>query len=862
LWIHLRAGDSESFIDEGQLRVYLHLTSGKLIQRLSWCVGGRARIETSEQHITMDTCYQCLSNTTPIKYVDSIKLRALSTVCTVRHLVKGEELYTADDTADKSAFILCSGAITITDKYMGFIALINQPYTLFDEVFVIFDETRERIAIAKGHTSVVVIPAAVIEELLEDASQMRFAQALGSKLRVSLGISSALSGFEFALRAALLSGSVDIRQIIPAYKSLSPAIHAGANDPTLDVTAWSYAVHRLPQRINEIFALVLGVNKINVMNSPTALRGSILSVARRRTCRMLMPGKAFLLLRPGQSDITDFVTCLCLHTVEVLKLRALMKPIQRTMAHLVTARDAVADGADREAVTASFLSHMKNISDTDKQALASLYKGDLLEQLMNICIHRGDFVIYADTVPVEVSECTAAEKWEQKVENAAMALTGVRVSEWDSSLAVDIISSNRISVMDLLSPFLHDPEVRRRIMTWAEQKGLDLLTSEGGGESSDELDNAYYVAADKYFEAHPEELKVRREYESKHGIAFVDELEYTGISVQILFMDRLLSSVVSCDSVLKQSLDRHHKLFPPDNCEAHSPRQRKKHVIVNIDYAFGEQAEHVLWSLLNLFSLSVRSVNVMGKAGGLQGSRGDVMFPTHFIHERGDIPDFRSVDNQDVDIAELHELAQRCVHVGPMVTIPGTLMQNRRALRLYHTIWASIGLEMEGVYFVQALEKAKVMGIVNPTVQSRFLYYISDLPMAAGASLAKPMTVAELIPPLYAISRTFLLKCLACSQCSSLAAVDTPLDGVATVQEEEGDDLRPRTSTISSTSFDPSDDGSTSTGRANQKLKHFKNVCRAVARFQVSGKNDIEEGGQQSAGPDPSANEDTWRDSI
>ena len=78
------------------------------------------------------------------------------------------------------------------------------------------------------------------------------------------------------------------------------------------------------------------------------------------------------------------------------KLRALMKPIQRTMAHLVTARDAIADGEDRQAVTSNFLSRMKNISDSDKQALASLYKVDLLEQLMNICIHRGDFVIYAD----------------------------------------------------------------------------------------------------------------------------------------------------------------------------------------------------------------------------------------------------------------------------------------------------------------------------------------------------------------------------------------------------------------------------------------------------------------------------------
>lgn len=108
-------------------------------------------------------------------------------------------------------------------------------------------------------------------------------------------------------------------------------------------------------------------------------------------------------MRPGQSDITDFVTCLCLHTIEALKLRALMKPIHQTMAHLVSARDAIASGADRDTVTKGFLTHMKNMSDQDKTALLSMYENDLLEQLMNICIHRGDYVIYADNVPVEVS---------------------------------------------------------------------------------------------------------------------------------------------------------------------------------------------------------------------------------------------------------------------------------------------------------------------------------------------------------------------------------------------------------------------------------------------------------------------------
>lgn len=535
-------------------------------------------------------------------------------------------------------------------------------------------------------------------------------------------------------------------------------------------------------------------------------------------------------MRPGQSDITDFVTCLCLHTVEALKLRALMKPIQRTMSHLVEAREAIANGANRETVTLDSLSHMNNISEDDKKSLMAMYKDDLLEQLMNICIHRGDFVIYADTVPMEVSECTAAEKWEHKVQAAVTTLTGMHPAEWPTTLDVDIISSNRTSVVDLLSPFLHNEETKRRVMDWATVDGPDgkVKTNFALPPSEGDAENAYYVTAEQYFDAHPQELRHRRVYDSDKGIIYVDELEFTGISVQIIFLDMLFAQDdgdVNCDSALVQSMRENH-------LANNTSVDRKHHVIVNVDYAFGEQAEHVLWSLLNLFSLSVRSVNVMGKAGGLQGSRGDIMFPTHFIHERGDIPDFRSVDNQDVDAVELQKLAQRCVHVGPMVTIPGTLLQNRRALRLYHTIWASVGLEMEGVYFVQALNKAKVMGIVSPMVKSRFLYYISDLPLAAGASLAKPMTPEELVPPLYAITRIFMIKCL---ECQSNDAIEVATEDISLGSDEQTDEqTRQHSSTISSASHD-SNDGSTSSCGKSQRMRRFRNVCRAVARFKVSG---------------------------
>ena len=51
-----------------------------------------------------------------------------------------------------------------------------------------------------------------------------------------------------------------------------------------------------------------------------------------------------------------------------------------------------------------------------------------------------------------------------------------------------------------------------------------------------------------------------------------------------------------------------------------------------------------------------------------------------------------------------------------------------------------------------------MLGLLRPNVRSRFLYYVSDLPLSVGTSLATKMTTWEGIPPLYAITRALLQK--------------------------------------------------------------------------------------------------------
>ena len=77
-------------------------------------------------------------------------------------------------------------------------------------------------------------------------------------------------------------------------------------------------------------------------------------------------------------------------------------------------------------------------------------------------------------------------------------------------------------------------------------------------------------------------------------------------------------------------------------------------------------------------------------------------------------------------------------------------------LQFYRRIWGCIGLEMEGFHYYRQVVESQQLGVVPESVLLRCAYYVSDLPMDAGASLSARMASAEGVPPLYAITRQFL----------------------------------------------------------------------------------------------------------
>jgi hypothetical protein len=184
---------------------------------------------------------------------------------------------------------------------------------------------------------------------------------------------------------------------------------------------------------------------------------------------------------------------------------------------------------------------------------------------------------------------------------------------------------------------------------------------------------------------------------------------------------------------------------------------KQQPVLIVMDYAFGEQAYETIDELLKAFKennnqtfLNVESVSIMGKAGILQGGKGDIMIPSAHINEgTGDNYPFENQLSPNMFFGN-----DIPVFAGPMVTVLGTSLQNKDLLKFFHeSTWGVIGLEMEGAYYQKAIQSAsKIRKSIPENVKVRYAYYASDNPLETGSTLASGGLGTTGVKPTYLIT--------------------------------------------------------------------------------------------------------------
>ena len=233
-----------------------------------------------------------------------------------------------------------------------------------------------------------------------------------------------------------------------------------------------------------------------------------------------------------------------------------------------------------------------------------------------------------------------------------------------------------------------------------------------------------------------------KELALKEGMVYIKDTSGTNIDVQIFDTCKVDLNYTS----LKRGTTQ---------------KDSEKPIIFVMDYAFGEQAYETIDEFLKPYSnaasktyLDVKSISIMGKAGILKGSKGDIMIPSAHVFEgtADNYPFDNKLKKEDVQCKGVD------VYEGAMVTVLGTSLQNKEILKFFHeSTWDVIGLEMEGAHYQKAIQAAsKIRNSINKDVKVRYAYYASDNPLESGSTLASGGLGISGVKPTYLITTTIL----------------------------------------------------------------------------------------------------------
>ncbi|MBN1647520.1 MAG: cyclic nucleotide-binding domain-containing protein [Spirochaetales bacterium] len=656
-----------------------------------------------------------LKESPPFLFLENEEQQQLADKMIMKNYSERETVLDKNNPDNDHIFLVATGSI-MTYRDSQLINVIKHGH-FFGEQQVILDQDYSSDFIAMKDTTCYLVHRDDILSALRKSKI--FAEAFGTILRDDQGIFSAFEDFTVNIIRNTNSGEFSIDRVLPLYRKLSPALHMGINSESIDFTALNYAVKRLPVNLTSTFAYLLTDDLPTEFPDPSATFEAIATPARRRNVWEMLPGKNMVLIRSGMSDLFDIITCLCVYAVEAKKMRLhlhnpkLISLLQKEL-------------QNENPNTAAILKKL-HFSREDINGLTNVWGGRAAVELNKIVRHRERISVHVRRRVLNYNS-RRMEIWTKQIGFAAKELFGYLPNELPDDHEVHIISSNSHSVTNCLNPGLIT--AKDEVLLWARNKNLEIL-NEQWYNSYDLL----YALSRPYLNEFPDRFSENGRGK-KQGVVRLKETASTGIEVQLFDLRKFCG----------ENSDPGISPVPKD----------RKIVLINIDYAFGEQAEDIIRNLIFLFGRNLKSVNIMGKAGSLVGNRGDVLLPSGFIEQTSDT--FHPVTNTVLQNYEnlKKRLPERDVYTGQLLTVAGTLMQNKTMLNFYHNLWNCVGLEMEGFYYYRQILKSMQLGVLPENINLRFLYYVSDLPLEKGVSLSAPLLASEGTPPLYAITRFIL----------------------------------------------------------------------------------------------------------
>lgn len=517
-----------------------------------------------------------------------------------------------------------------------------------------------------------------------------------------------------------VSGNTLINELLV----LRPEIYGSIGDEITELDGLLYIIDRLPEGIAECRYISLTSDE-GLGNSHFK---KIVPSKRRRNCYRIDRDQMTIEITRGRSDIYDILTHLTFMFIEANKIanKVLINDEGHTIREWKSLEEVVLmnkkiNNNEREVLLAHLSTFLGRSYEEIQKADISFATDTSPNRMFQVIYWMGKLALneiledkkheitFSPILRERIGHHISGESWAINIKNELFKrdLLG---------RPIHIISANMHSVMNsIYAPMFLPKEA-------GTNKGISLFELIGSNDKK-------------------ELRKIIKKGAAKKGLTFIKDTTGANIDVQII-------------DTAKIDLDKTH--YEIKNSTGERP------VIIVMDYAFGEQAYETLDELLKPYELesgekvhlNMESVSVMGKAGILQGVKGDIMIPNSHIFEG--TADNYPFENQ----LKAEDLKDKGLSVfeGSMITVLGTSLQNRDILEFFfNSTWKVIGLEMEGAHYQKAIQSAsKIRGNVKNGIKVRYAYYASDNPLETGSTLASGGLGTTGVRPTYLITEKIL----------------------------------------------------------------------------------------------------------
>ena len=509
-----------------------------------------------------------------------------------------------------------------------------------------------------------------------------------------------------------------------ALLQLRPEIYGSVGEEKAELNGLIYVLERLPEGIEQCTFINLtsdegyGISHINPIIPPK----------RRRNCYRIDDEQMNIEITRGRSDIYDILTHLTFLFIESEKIcnRILIPETEKTIRDWAKLENAVNKEELTQEEREIALIHTANILGRSFEEILEVYKKFSTktnpERFLKVIYWLGKLAL-EEEISGEKRAITFSALLRERLghhihgEIWANNIKSVLVKNNLLHRPIHIISANMHSVMNSL---FAKAALTSEFPNVVSLEIFEALSSAGNGELRKKV----------------------TELAENNGMISIDDTSGTNIDVQIFDTAKIKVNNCSYDFSIEE-ID-------------------KKPVIFVMDYAFGEQAYETIDELLKPYStkknngslINVDSVSIMGKAGILEGGKGDLMIPSAHIFE-GTADNYPFKNELCAKDFEGYGLK---VFEGTMVTVLGTSLQNKDILKFFHkSTWNVIGLEMEGVHYQKAIQSAsKIRKSISENVKVRYAYYASDNPLETGSTLASGGLGTTGVKPTYLITDKIL----------------------------------------------------------------------------------------------------------